>query len=132
MTYKELEKAWVEETGAEVGDTVRICSKTKKGSAGWEATWQPDMDNWVGTEGVIQNFNDHGIRVSKDGDFWTFPFFVLEVVKKAEKSVTLTNATPSYGARVFKDHITFPGVSGPIPYEKLAELRKALNDYKNQ
>lgn len=133
MTYKELEKAWVEETGAEVGDMVRICSKAKEGNAGWKAIWQSDMDSWVGTEGVIRNFNDHGISIVKGRNSWTFPFFVLEIVKKEEKTVTIMNATPSYAARVSRNAITFPGLTNqPIPYEKLAELRKALNDYKNQ
>lgn len=78
MSYLEKHKA----SGLKVGDRVRVLRAAEDEEGGWDNVWAPEMDDWVGTVGEIsEDKGDAGFRVDAMGDFWDFPYFVLEKVE---------------------------------------------------
>lgn len=79
MSYLEKHKA----SGLKVGDRVRVLRAAEDEEGGWDNTWPPEMDDYVGKCGTItEDFDEPGFYVQfEDGDEWGFPFFVLEKVE---------------------------------------------------
>lgn len=68
-------------SGIKVGDKVKIVDKAMHRERGWAANWPSEMDGLVGTTHlVLDNYGDCGFYLSC---YFTFPYFVLEVVKEA-------------------------------------------------
>lgn len=68
-------------SGIEVGDTVKVLAKAEPNERGWSNVWPLVMDNFVGETFVVNQVTTWGIS---NGVF-AFPYFVLEIVKKADK-----------------------------------------------
>lgn len=75
-------------SGIEVGDTVRVLRKAKSYEMGWSNSWQVEMDGFIGgTFEVRSDSKAMGIELRRLGYSYNlgFPFFCLEIVKKAAK-----------------------------------------------
>ncbi len=71
--------------GIEVGDTVMVLREADGHAGGWTQTWVPNLME-VGMIGTAQGIKDSdGIQIKKDG--CRYPYFVLEIVKKANGTV---------------------------------------------
>lgn len=84
--YHENQECWLKDTGCKVGSVVLLKSKAKRGQFGWEADWCPEMNIFVGRYGVVQDINKFGLAVifsmkALSGDVYTYPYFVLKVVR---------------------------------------------------
>ncbi len=77
--------------GIDVEDCVKVLRTAKDCELGWGVCWVSEMNKFVGKVGKVTRIDDcDGVKVCQDGEEWNFPFFVLEVVKKAEKLVGVT------------------------------------------
>lgn len=112
--YQRLQDAWVKETGAKAGDTVKVVVAAKSGQLGWNDSWLKEMDASVGKEVTIQHIGDGGVTF-KEVSFY-FPFFVLEVVDTSE----VVKLNSQYSAVVTEKGITV-GCQF-FSHEKLDEL----------
>ena len=80
MTEQEKYIAGQKNCGIEVGDTVRVVRVARDQEAGWLACWRMKAD----ITGVVEDIRGGwGIRI----DGWNYPYFVLEIVKKASSTV---------------------------------------------
>jgi len=82
--YKVMQAAWVELHHVEVGDTVKILrgmGHNELGSVGESCNWM------TGKECRVSAIKDNYIALEQTG---YFPFFCLEVVKKAEPKIEVT------------------------------------------
>jgi hypothetical protein len=70
-------------SGIKVGDTVKVVRATKDNELGWDNIWVPEMTLKVGTTfSVLEVSGGRGIAIEdENGDFYQFPFFVLEKVE---------------------------------------------------
>jgi len=86
MTEQEKYIADQKASGIEVGDTVRVVRKAESRSRGWTATWVCEMDENVGRKmkvrGLYESQEVNGINLGLN-----YPYFVLEIVKKANGTV---------------------------------------------
>lgn len=79
-----------EHSGMEIGDIVQVMQKAKEYEGGWNTSWVPQMDDWVGGQfEIVGDEADAGwtLRDPKSGQMWAFPDFVLKVIKKVDKKV---------------------------------------------
>jgi len=86
--YKTMQAAWVKLHNVEVGDTVRVIRCTRPDELGYRGK----ATNAVGHISTIRYIQGcDGIKLSEcsPSGFW-FPFFCLEVVKKAEPKIEVT------------------------------------------
>jgi len=82
--YKVMQAAWVELYDVEVGDTVKIIRNMKHNELGS----LHDYCDWMtGKECRVSAIKDNYIALEQAG---YFPFFCLEVVKKAEPKIEVT------------------------------------------
>lgn len=73
--------------GIEVGDTVKVLRKAETDEMGWNNSWTTSMNKSIGKEfKVLRDANKRGFEIS-DSFGLSYPFFVLELVKKAEKPI---------------------------------------------
>jgi len=82
--YKTMQAAWVKLHNVEVGDTVKILRNTRQdelGSIGGYCNWM------TGKERQVSFIGKNYIGLEQVG---YFPFFCLEVVKKAEPKIDIT------------------------------------------
>jgi hypothetical protein len=94
-SYEERQRAWLEETGLKVGDTVKVVRTAEDGENGWGNDWVPEMNKYVGKEYTLNRIKgSSGLYVGN----WDFPYFVLEKVKK-----------PEYVPFTFEDRAIFRG-----------------------
>ena len=70
-------------SGIKVGDTVKVVRAAKDNELGWDNVWIPEMTLMVGTTfSVLEVSGGRGIAIEdENGDYYQFPFFVLEMVK---------------------------------------------------
>lgn len=76
------------ETGIEPGDTVKLLRRCKDDRLGWKGVWTSDKTILVGKELiVIEDRRENGFVCKKPGsnESFHFPFYVLELIKKAPK-----------------------------------------------
>ena len=73
-----------EESGIEVGDTVRVLRKVETYEMGWRNTWLDSvMNKYIGKIfKVIDISRNRGILLDCG---WGFPFFALEIIEKKKK-----------------------------------------------
>ncbi len=86
----ELRTAYVvmqKNCGIDVGDCVKVLRTAKDCELGWGNSWTYDMNEQLNRTLEVESIGDNGIHLS---DGYSYPFFVLEVVKKAEKLVDVT------------------------------------------
>ena len=76
-----------EASGIKVGDTVQVIKKARSHEGGWRYAWFSAMDDII--EFVVLEINSDGGMWMETGSGmrWWFPYFVLEIVKKATGSV---------------------------------------------
>ena len=82
--YQVLQAEWVKTYNVEVGDTVRVLRAAKSGECGWEDSWI--MDHFIGQTFKVRYI---GRSIVLDCGY-TYPFFCLEFVKKAEPTIKIT------------------------------------------
>jgi len=82
--YKIMQAAWVELYDVEVGDTVKIIRDTKNNELG---SLHGYCDWMTGKECQVSSIGNNYIGLERAG---YFPFFCLEVVKKAEPKIEVT------------------------------------------
>jgi len=82
--YKVMQAAWVELYDVEIGDTVKIIRDTKNNELGSLLGY---CDWMTGKECRVLFIRDNCIDLERAG---CFPFFCLEVVKKAEPKIEVT------------------------------------------
>jgi hypothetical protein len=123
--YITLQKA----SGIEVGDTVKILRKAKNFEMGWNAHWAPVMDNTVGATFQVKEICDlRGIR--NPNNSCVYPFFVLKIVKKATKEVTI-KLNSEYSAIISEDGITVGCQKFPLSIiDDLAKAKKEILNKK--
>lgn len=87
MNLQEAYKVMQANCGIEVGDTVRVLRKAEEDEMGWNNVWSSGMDKFLGKLGKAERFGEAGVRVYCEElkDWFSFPFFVLELVKKGKK-----------------------------------------------
>lgn len=84
MTDAEKYKAGQEASGIAVGDTVKVVRTAEDYSAGWTNSWNA-VGMLVGLEWVVKaNYGTSGFNLNQH---YTYPYFVLEIVKKANGDV---------------------------------------------
>lgn len=89
MNLREAYKVMSKASGIEVGDTVKVLRSAKTDEMGWDNCWMPNMYEAVGKEFEVSD--DHcGSGFYLSGTGYKFPFFCLEVTKKATKTKTVT------------------------------------------
>ncbi len=91
MTDQEKYVAGQKECGIEVGDEVRATRHFVEDEGG-SNLFGSDMGakaELVGGKatGTVAHIFNSGIQIKWDGDYWEFPYFVLEIVKKANGNV---------------------------------------------
>jgi len=84
MNVEEAYLVMQEASGIQVGDTVKVLRKAKDYEMGWNNRWSDFMV--VGQTLKVADISEDGIKLA--GNFaniarYRYPFFVLEVVKKA-------------------------------------------------
>lgn len=94
------------------GDRFRVLRKSYRGEMGYDAYWNPNMDDIVGKVGVLKEVLsvalDKGVGLRFDsGEEWWVPWFILEPLPTPVKVVV--------GTEEFS-----------ITKEKAAELRKLI------
>ena len=91
--WKELKEAYKtlgRVANFKVGDKVKILRKADSCELGWCASWQSQMDRFVGKEGKIVNILECGCpSVEIDGEVWSYPWFVLELVEPVSEKHTI-------------------------------------------
>jgi len=84
MDLQQAYKIMQDNCGIEVGDTVKVLRKAKDYENGWGCVGT--FSSNYRKNGVVENIDEKlGIRVLFENDKELFPFFVLELVKKAPK-----------------------------------------------
>lgn len=70
--------------GLKVGDYVRVVRKAENNECGWGAVWVDDvMDKCIRCLGRVEKLLRDGIIVKfSNGNWYNFPYFVLEKVEK--------------------------------------------------
>ena len=69
--------------GLNIGDIVKITRAAETHENGWNNSWVLDMDLEVGQIRTISLIAEYGVRFKECG--YTYPFFVLESVKKIKE-----------------------------------------------
>lgn len=82
-SYEERQADWVEAYNIKVGDYVKILRKFNDFESGCAIAMDEDgeMDPLVGTVGKVSAIEDDSIEVDSKGDYWFWPYFVLEKVE---------------------------------------------------
>jgi len=75
-------------SGIGVGDTVKVLRGAESCAMGWDNTWDMNMDKRIDREAVVTSINGNR-GVSLRGPY-SYPFFVLDIVKKAEEHHTIS------------------------------------------
>lgn len=121
-----VHKMLMRESTLKVGDRVRITHKVPDNHLGWNAVWDPEMDKYVGKEGVIERIFDeednYGFRVNTGSTTWSYPVFCLEFVGKSVIEVKISD---SYTARVYPGEKIVVGCQ-TVTKEVFEELKKAF------
>jgi len=87
--YETLSKA----SGFEVGDKVRILRKFESWELGCNCGWFSSKEEYIGQVGEIVDISNRGsihILLGCEGFYYSFPFFVLELVEPVKKTHTIT------------------------------------------
>ena len=82
--YKVMQAEWVRLYNVEVGDTVKVLRAAKTRELGWGNSWEMVMN--AGSEREVRSVSDGNIDLD---DGYGYPFFVLELVKKAEPTIEI-------------------------------------------
>lgn len=86
--YTETQDSFIELTGLKKGSKVKIVSNASDHQYGWNAVWNQCMNKYIndGKEYEVDYVNgSYGININTNGDMWSFPFFVLQVVESNEE-----------------------------------------------
>jgi len=86
MNVEEAYRVMQEASGIQVGDTVKVLRKAKDYEMGWYNIWSDFMV--VGQTHKVLGVCEDGVKLRSRDDrpssqIYHYPFFVLEVVKKA-------------------------------------------------
>jgi len=105
MNLQEAYKVMQANCGIEVGDTVKVLRKAQGHELGWDNTWTNAMDAFIDKICVVKYIGNSGIHgYNQELDNWyLFPFFVLELVKKAPKLPAPIRISPQYKAEFKED-----------------------------
>lgn len=83
----------LEELDLKVGDTIRIVRKVPDREFGWNNSWAPDMDSYIGKEYVVSGTPDNkGIPVTGPSMAYTFRFPAqgVELVKRKPSDIIVS------------------------------------------
>lgn len=96
---KSIHDQVLESLNLQVGDLVKITHKVPSKNLGWGANWHPEMDEYIGQTGTINDvYNDgNGVRMFAG---WSFPAHALELVSKA-KAMTRVTISSDYDAKIY-------------------------------
>lgn len=92
--YLSEQHKWIIANDLKIGDKVRVIRKAENHEAGWDNSWVPSMDFFIGLEecridsyGYEGTGDDamivssvKGIPVSEKFECWLFPYYVLEKI----------------------------------------------------
>lgn len=122
--YLAMQKA----SGIKPGDTVRVMRKAESYEMGWGQPWARSMDIFVGKEYkvfALSKFEDFGFVL--DGvSGYLFPFFVLEVVKKAKSPFEwIIISLNSFHLAIVKEDKVSVGCQN-FSFDKIKELYEAV------
>jgi hypothetical protein len=87
MNIEEAYKVMQNNCGIKIGDKVRVLRKAEDNEMGWSNGWCDFMDIYVGKVGKAMgsSLDYNGLSVKfDDGEWYYFPFFVLEKVEEDE------------------------------------------------
>jgi hypothetical protein len=128
MDLKAAYLAMQEASGIKPGDTVRVMRKAESYEMGWGQPWPRMMDIFVGKEYKVfglSKYDQNGFILNSASGY-AFPFFVLEVVKKAKphfKDIQVS-LSPHYLAIVKEDKVSV-GCQN-FTFDKIKELYEAV------
>ena len=93
-TYQERHDQWVKETGIKAGDKVKIVRGFENRDADYNFSMnrEGEMDNLVGTIGVVADIYSYKINVKSGGRVWEWPYLCLEVIKPTYRPYTFEEA----------------------------------------
>lgn len=84
LTYAERQAEWVKENNVKKGTMVRVTRTFTSYEDGCCTAFVPEKGTFVGDDCTVDTVSDWSIdvRSNQKGDWWKFPYFVLEVVKE--------------------------------------------------
>lgn len=123
--YRTLQGA----SGIEVGDKVRVLRRAKDHEMGWDNSWIDDrMDRFIGGVYEVAVVDEDGIRFSSSvGPRFSFPFFVLEVVEKANPPIRIGSYTVG-----FRDGGEVGVGCQDIPFEQIEAIYNRARELRNE
>ena len=80
------QKAWIEANGVKGGSKMWLVRKADNHEKGWGVWWASCTDSWVGGDFVVRRIQSGNTGIALEntsGQQWNFPYFVLEIIKKA-------------------------------------------------
>lgn len=119
--YKKMSDA----SGIQAGDMVKILRKASTNEMGWCNNWNPKMDNFIGKIGEVKYCaRSSGVSVyfAEFDSRYTFPFFVLEVIRKAPEKIRVGD----YVAEFHSDGKTVQFGCQIITFEQVKAVYKAM------
>jgi len=91
IDYNKSQNQWVREYDVKVGDKLKIVKSCVDYKDGWTAVWNKEMNDSIGLTGTCLSINENtGLIVgfiTNDvcEEYWSYPYFVLEVVDRHGK-----------------------------------------------
>ena len=100
--YLKGQKEFIEKNSLKVGDTVRILRAAEDDEMGWNNSWMPEMDAFVGGAALVTKLDgEYGIQLQ---DGMEYPYFVLEKVDFSSVKSRFSVGTILNIRKALKDH----------------------------
>lgn len=91
-SYIERYCKWLADNGIKTGDEVLVTRKAANNEDGWDHSWAKEMDAAVGKVLKIEAIGKDSVFLSyDDGEWWEYPYFVLEKVEQKYVPFDLSN-----------------------------------------
>ena len=127
MNLQEAYKIMQDNCGIEVGDTVKVLRRAENKENGWNNNWGDYMDDHIGKEYIVTELAVGGIRLN---NWCCFPFFVLELVKKAPKLPYPVKITKDYACE-FKEDGSIKVGCQDISFDMIEKVYNIAKEVKN-
>ncbi len=116
--YNSLAKSAFDLMDLKIGDTVKITTSATSYQFGWSNTWCKGMEDCVGKEFEVIYLP---IKGQLSLNFYSFPFFVIELVKRAPVLPDPIKISDSYNATFSKDGTVSVGCQ-KVSFETLTKI----------
>ncbi len=116
--YNSLAKSAFDLMDLKIGDTVRITSSATSYQFGWSNTWSKSMEDCVGKEFEVKYLPKNG-QLSLG--LYHYPFFVIELVKRAPVLPDPIKISDDYNATFSKDGTVSVGCQ-KVSFETLTKI----------